>query len=150
MDFRSTLQMLKQRRPVNILLAHPENAPRRCPKCRKPLEDVVAESGEWFWESLAAGGDSIAKTKSEELLETVRVFEGISPVPVSDISSNKKNSAKSLVLEYIYGKKEKKEIVIVAQPNPITLLDQTYKMNTQPQRINIIWKERNFIKVQLC
>ncbi|KAL0756560.1 hypothetical protein Bca101_094228 [Brassica carinata] len=68
MDFRSTLQMLKQRRPVNILLAHPENAPRRCPKCRKPLEDVVAESGEWFWESLAAGGDSIAKTKSEELL----------------------------------------------------------------------------------
>ncbi|CAN7095516.1 unnamed protein product, partial [Brassica rapa subsp. narinosa] len=54
--------------PVNILLAHPEDAPRWCPKCRKPLEDVVAESGEWFWESLAAGGDSIAKTKCEELL----------------------------------------------------------------------------------
>ena len=35
-----------------------------------------------------------------------------------------------------YGKKEKKEIVIVAQPKPITLLDQTYKMN-QPQRKSI-------------
>ncbi|WZZ18015.1 uncharacterized protein LOC103841884 [Brassica rapa] len=68
MDFLSTLQMFKQRDPVNILLAQPENAPRWCPKCTRPLENLVAESGEWFWESLAAGGDPITKTKGQEEL----------------------------------------------------------------------------------
>ncbi|XP_056867023.1 uncharacterized protein LOC108837684 [Raphanus sativus] len=68
MDFLDALELFKRKSPVNVLLAQPEKAWRWCPKCRKPLEDLVAESGEWFWESLAAGGDSITETQREELL----------------------------------------------------------------------------------
>ncbi|CAH8304686.1 unnamed protein product [Eruca vesicaria subsp. sativa] len=76
MDFLYPLESFKKRNPVNILLAQPEKGPRWCRKCRKPLEDLVAESGEWFWESLAAGGDSITKAQREELLGNKEVEDG--------------------------------------------------------------------------
>ncbi|CAA7029563.1 unnamed protein product [Microthlaspi erraticum] len=54
--FRRTVGM----RNHNILLAQPQNSPRRCSDCTSPLPAIV--SAEWIWESLSAGGDPITTT----------------------------------------------------------------------------------------
>ncbi|CAA7033280.1 unnamed protein product [Microthlaspi erraticum] len=56
-EFASSLQRHKES-DQNILTAKPEDAPGRCGGCS--LSEAVV-TDEWIWESLAAGGDPIAR-----------------------------------------------------------------------------------------
>ncbi|CAA7033275.1 unnamed protein product [Microthlaspi erraticum] len=59
-EFASCLQRCKET-DQNILMAQPEDAPRRCCGC-SVSEAVVTD--EWIWDSLAAGGDPITITRA--------------------------------------------------------------------------------------
>lgn len=58
--FKRLLQRCKKDLNMNILLAQPQDSPRRCSGCTTPLSEIT--TAEWIWESLSAGGDPITTT----------------------------------------------------------------------------------------
>lgn len=68
LDFLSSLGFFKRSKRANILLAQPQYGQRWCPNCRMPLQLLVDQSGEWFWESLSAGAAPITKSQRAQLL----------------------------------------------------------------------------------